>query len=233
MGREGPGLFAKVALQRGMNVIICRLDLGDAVPDLLEEDVLLILGGPMGLRDMNNDNYPWLLKEISLLQVALQKKIPVIGVCLGAQLLAYAAGGKVERLTLGKNKKEGLEVGWGSIYFINANNPFNFSGDLRPKVLHWHGDRIILPEGAQLIASSDICAEQFFCIPPCSYGIQFHVEIEEHIFSQWISEDKEFIQKAFGDKASTILKQQQKKFGAQTLNHRINFIDKLYEVLEL
>ena len=125
--REGPGLFSKAAIDNHKDVIISRLYLGDPIPNLVDTDLLLVMGGPMGVGDLNNPNYPWLVKVVELLKFALENQIRVIGVCLGAQLLAYAAGGGVEPLMVGHSKVKKLEVGWAPVYFHNINHPLNLS----------------------------------------------------------------------------------------------------------
>ena len=109
--REGPGLFRQIAEKKGISVCIFRLDLGDPLPELNNGDLLLVLGGPMGIRDIGNPNFPWLNKEVDLIKEALNQKIGMIGVCLGAQLLAYAAGGDVEVLEEGIPPKPLAEIG--------------------------------------------------------------------------------------------------------------------------
>ena len=161
--REGPGLFLQIAEERGFNVSTFRLDLGDSLPKLRNGDLLVVLGGPMGIRDIGNPIYPWLIKEIDLIKKALDQKVGIIGVCLGAQLLAYAAGGDVEVLQERIFHQPLAEIGWHTICshsFEKDNklttllcNPF--------PVLHWHGDRILLPTTAELIGSSKRCMEQF------------------------------------------------------------------------
>ena len=229
--REGPGLFAKIAIERNKSLILYRLDLGDPIPILLDTDLLIVMGGPMGICDINNPSYPWLKKEIQLLKLALKKQIRVIGVCLGAQLLAYAAGGSVEPMTVGYPPKAKLEVGWGPVYFHNLKHPLNLFKDSKLDVLHWHGDRVLLPSEAELIASSEVCKEQMFVINRFAYGLQFHVEVEEYMALQWIREDKEFAHKAIGSNASSFLLKQQAKFGKETLCDRIKFINKIYDLL--
>ncbi|WP_332299717.1 type 1 glutamine amidotransferase [Prochlorococcus marinus] len=115
--REGPGLFEKIALERSMNVNIFRLYLGEPIPNIYKDDLLLVMGGSMGVSDISNNMYPWLLDEVNLLKNALKNNIKIIGICLGAQLLAYAAGGKVEPLSIGHRMKKKAEVGWGNVFF--------------------------------------------------------------------------------------------------------------------
>lgn len=95
LAREGPGLFVKVAKERGFTICTFRLDLGDSLPGPRNGDLLLVLGGSVGIGDLGTSTYPWLIEEVCL---ALNQDVGIIGVCLGAQLLAYAAGGDVERL---------------------------------------------------------------------------------------------------------------------------------------
>ncbi len=230
--REGPGLFLKVANKRKVPTITCRLDLGESIPDIEEGDLLLVLGGPMGLGDLGSNEYPWLNEEISLLKLALIKHISVIGVCLGAQLLAYAAGGQVEPLRRRDGEKN-FEVGWGDIYFSNNTNTFSIIFNRTMQVLHWHGDRIILPDCAELIASNEVCKEQFFSINAFAYGIQSHVEVDSFMFDKWLLEDQEFIKNALGDKGANILKNQHNQYEKNTLKKRIKFINLIYDILKL
>ncbi len=234
LDREGPGLFSQVAVERGMTLSISRLDLGEVFPEPISRDVILIMGGPMGVHDIKNPAYPWLVRELEFIKKALNQQIPIIGVCLGAQLLAYAAGGNVEPL-LGLSKTKQLpEVGWAPITleigkqydFFHSN--FEFPID----VLHWHGDRILLPPNAELIASSLRCKEQFFRIAPLAYGLQFHVEIEDEMVHQWIDQDHKFIRSALGFTAQEVLLKQQRDFGQRTRQTRLRFLRTLFKYIE-
>ena len=231
MEREGPGLFLKIAEARDMQIKIIRLYLGEDLPQVSNGDLLLILGGSMGVRDINDSRYPWLSKEISIIKHALSNQIPIIGVCLGAQLLSYAAGGDTEILVEAFNNKPSPEVGWGNIYIVDKDNKDSESYFLGNsfKVLHWHGDRILLPSTAQLIASSEYCKEQFFKIGTSAYGMQFHLEIDDQMVLKWIQEDEQFIKSALGEHASSILQRQQKQFGDETSSIRLEFLNKLFD----
>lgn len=232
LNREGPGLFAHVAKKRGLNVRIFRLDLGDELPQINKEDLLLVLGGSMGVKDINTYKYQWLAKEILLIKDALNKGIGIIGVCLGAQLLSKAVGGDVEPL-LDSASLLSPEVGWDKI-FLASRSCEKIWGSLLDKpleVLHWHGDRILLPKSAQLIASSNRCKEQLFKIGEFAYGLQFHVEVDQNMIEKWIEEDFEFIQLAIGLKAKEILLAQQEKYGEETLHRRLLVVNKLFEAI--
>tara|TARA_Y100001968_G_scaffold320271_1_gene352998 strand:- start:209 stop:943 length:735 start_codon:yes stop_codon:yes gene_type:complete len=231
--REGLGLFSKIAKKRGMIVIVFRLDLGDSLPELVKGDLILILGGPMGIKDINNPSFPWLFDEIEFVKEALNKKLGIIGVCLGAQLLAYAAGGDVETLMAGSPPKPLPEVGWAPI-FLNSNAKTGSLISFLEKpinVLHWHGDRILLPRRIELIASSNRCKEQFFKIGPFAYGLQFHIEIEDKMVSKWIDEDSHFIRSSLGENAPSLLEAQQKEFGGKTLQFRLRLLNQLFDLI--
>ena len=95
-------------------------------------------------------------------------------------------------------------------------------------VLHWHGDRIILPSSAILLASSTLCKEQFFRIGQNAYGLQFHAEIINEMVHKWIREDLDFIIQALGPNARLILLEQQKLFCNQSLETRLAFLNFLF-----
>ena len=174
---EGPGLFYKVAKEENLILKIIRVDLGEKLPLLKASDILLIIGGPMGIKDINESKYAWLKKELDYIKNALNQDIGIIGVCLGSQLLAYAAGGDVEILTKGDPPKPFPEVGWSQIRSSRKESKDNLNFIEKPiYVLHWHKDRILLPINAELIASSNRCREQFFKIGDSAYGLQFHIE---------------------------------------------------------
>ena len=230
---EGPGLFSKIARNKGFKIEIIRLDLGDKLPNLNTGDILLILGGSMGIKDVGKDKYPWLEKEVKLIKSILNKDIGIIGVCLGAQLLSYAAGGDTELLKSGTPLRPNPEIGWDEIYSVDYQSEDEISMILKKpiKVLHWHEDRILLPNSAELNASSCRCKEQLFRIGSLAYGLQFHVEIDDQMIDTWISEDQKFISSALGADGQTILNQQQKEFGHKTLVTRLEFLNNLFDLL--
>ncbi len=231
--REGPGLFTKIAKERGMSLSIFRLDQGDPLPELEKEDLLLVLGGPMGIRDINDPTCLWMSEELDLIKDALSKQIAIIGVCLGAQLLAHADGGEVEILLEKPSLQPLPEVGWKPIYFNDQGEKESWGSFFESpfNVLHWHGDRILLPSSAELIASSNRCKEQLFKIGSFAYGLQFHVEIEDEMVNRWINDDTEFIKSALGENAELILRKQQKVYGNKTLNNRLCFLRKIFELI--
>ena len=227
--REGPGLFLKIAKEKGFLPEIYNLYLGEKLPEPKKDDLILIMGGPMSVRDINNEKYFWLRKETYFLKRAIENQISIIGVCLGAQLLAHILGGKIEQLKDEFNKEIKPELGWSEISFVNEkSNEENTLEINEPlKVLHWHGDRIILPPQEKLLASSNRCREQLFKVGESIYGLQFHVETEGGMTSDWIKNDKKFIISGLGKNGQKILKNQCCKFESSTLNERILFINRI------
>tara|TARA_Y100001968_G_C19441352_1_gene762704 strand:+ start:1156 stop:1887 length:732 start_codon:yes stop_codon:yes gene_type:complete len=231
--REGPGLYVQIAEQRGLRVCIFRLDLGDSLPEPTNGDLLLVLGGSMGIREIGDQTYPWLINEVDLIKKALNQKIGIIGVCLGAQLLAYAAGGNVELLHEKSTFQPLPEIGWSSIFAngLEKDNKLKKFFTSKFAVLHWHGDRILLPTSAELIASSRRCREQLFKIGSLAYGLQFHIEVQSEMVNRWIEEDKKFIYSALGEDGQLILQKQQKEYCNRTLGARLEFINTLIDFL--
>ena len=170
--------------------------------------------------------------ERDFIRRELENKRPLIGVCLGAQLIASAAGGDVEILKYGYPPKELPEIGWSQIFIDKSNSDFKAMFEEPFYVLHWHGDRILLPNKAVLIASSERCKEQFFRIGDYAFGLQFHIETTGTMINKWIKEDKEFVFKGLGSNGQEILGEENKKYSDKTFLKRKLLINKLFELLE-
>lgn len=140
---------------------------------------LVVLGGPMGVYEA--DRYPFLSKEIDLLKEGLRREIPILGICLGSQLLAAAAGARVFK---GPRK----EIGWFPIYLKAEaqSDPLLKHCSTETMAFHWHGDTFDLPEKAILLASSERFAHQAFRIGDTAWGLQFHLEITEPMIRDWV-----------------------------------------------
>ncbi len=231
--REGPGLFLKIAKEKGFLPEIYNLSLGVKLPEAKKEDLILIMGGPMSVRDINSDKYFWLREEIEFIKRSIENKISIIGVCLGAQILAHILGGKIEKLKDEFNKENKPEIGWSEISSIEekSNQEINLMLSEPLKVLHWHGDRIILPPQAELLARSSRCNEQLFKVGEFIYGLQFHIETVGLMTDDWIKNDKKFIISGLGENGQKILKKQCKEFELSTQSERVLFIKKLLNTI--
>lgn len=175
---EGPGLIGSEAQARGLCTDVRRLDLDASLPEPSEVEGLVVMGGPMGVYE--TDRYPFLASECRLIQDLVQRDRPVLGVCLGAQLLAKALGAKVfpgHGQEIGCGPVELTEEGKQDPLFVSAGPSFH--------VFHWHGDTFDLPERATLLASSRQYPHQAFRFGRCAYGLQFHVEPDPDAWSAW------------------------------------------------
>ena len=175
---EPAGLIADEAHRRDVRIETRRMDRGDAVPSIDEVTGVIALGGPMGVRDASS--IPFLAAELALLRAAVERELPVLGVCLGAQLLAAALGARVE--------KGGVpEVGIGDVHLtVNGGND-SVLGGAGPTVpvVHWHEDTFEIPAGAVLLAESMLCRNQAFRAGQRAYGFQFHIEVDGALAAAW------------------------------------------------
>jgi GMP synthase (glutamine-hydrolysing) len=175
---EGPGLIVSEAEARGLHTEIRRLDLEASLPTQGDVEGLVVMGGPMGAYEAHK--YRFLDAECSLIQDLVASDRPVLGVCLGAQLLARALGARVFPGHI-------AEIGFGTVQLSLAGNNdpiLGPAGSVLP-VFHWHGDTFDLPQGATLLASSVDYPHQAFRFGKCAYGLQFHVEPDSGIWSAW------------------------------------------------
>jgi GMP synthase (glutamine-hydrolysing) len=178
---EGVGLIAPALAARGIEIAYAdAFRDAEAQPDWHSAAALLFMGGPMSA----NDDLPFIHRELAIIQAALGAGRPVLGICLGAQLLARALGARVYRNPF-------KEIGWAPVHWTEAAGRDRLFGGLRSPetVLHWHGETFDLPEGAELLASSDACRNQAFRAGSNAYGIQFHLEVTPEMISAWCRED--------------------------------------------
>ena len=150
------------------DVSVTRLFEETALPDPADIDLLVIMGGPMSVND--EADYSWLVAEKQFIRSAIENDKAVIGICLGAQLIASAMDAAVY-----PNKEK--EIGWFPITGTqpdNAEELFAFPQEL--SVFHWHGETFDLPDGAMRLARSDACHNQAFQLGSRVIGMQFHLE---------------------------------------------------------
>lgn len=169
----------------GLRLVTCRPYAGDPLPsDLSDVPGLVVLGGAMGA--VEDSVAPWLPGVRALLAAAVGGEVPVLGICLGHQLLAVAAGGRV-----GPNP-QGPEYGAQLIAkrAAAATDPLFRSLPITPDVLQWHHDAVLdLPPGGVLLATSPACDVQAFRVGRLAWGIQFHIETTPAIVRRWAADD--------------------------------------------
>lgn len=175
---EDLGTFGEALHRHGYGVRYCDAGVDDiGGVDPLAPDLIIVLGGPIGAYE--ELAYPFLDQELVLLERRLAAARPTLGICLGAQLIARALGARVYP-ALAK------EIGWGELQLSEAgrNGPLrHFTG---VPVLHWHGDTFDLPQGAELLASTEICLNQAFSLGHQVLACQFHPEISDRGFERWL-----------------------------------------------
>ncbi len=138
-------------------------------PDLGSVDLIIVLGGPMSVND--EGEFPWLIEEKRFIREAIEAGKPVLGICLGAQLIASSLGARVYR-------NHCKEIGWFPAHGIPRScSPSNYSFPSTMDVFHWHGETFDLPSGASHLARSEACPNQAFQIGRNVIGLQFHLEM--------------------------------------------------------
>ena len=177
---EGPAFFAEWLTSQGIAWTEVRIDRGEPVPASPEGfSGIGMMGGPMSV----NDPLPWIEALLELIRQAQASGIPVIGHCLGGQLLSRALGG-----TVGTNTRDGeptKEIGWHHIQpEPNAEARVWLGEATAFDVFQWHGETFSLPPGATRLASSTLCDNQMFAIGP-SIGMQCHIEMDEPTIATW------------------------------------------------
>ena len=191
---EHPGVFREFMKNDNVQIDTVELDVGEKIPKLDSYDAMIVMGGPMDT--WQEEIHPWLVPEKeSIYEFACVQKKPYLGLCLGAQLLGEAVGGKV-------NKMDNPEIGILDINISNHNSIFK-SMENNIKVLQWHSYEISdLPDSATLLASSDVCKVQAFSFER-AYGLQFHVEQTNETVPQWscIPEYKTALEETLGSNA--------------------------------
>jgi len=161
---EGLGCIEPWLIQSGHDVSCIRLWAGDGFPAAEKIDGLIVMGGPMGVYD--EAAYPWLVEEKAFIKQIIAQDKPVLGICLGGQLIAEVLGAKV-----GRNKQR--EIGFLPVAGDGKIFPAEFMA------FHWHGDTFGIPDGATHLASSPACGNQAFIYKDNVLGIQFHLETTE------------------------------------------------------
>jgi GMP synthase-like glutamine amidotransferase len=215
---ETPGAIAGWVLAQGHSLDYTHLYRGDTLPAVDEFDALVVMGGPMSVHD--EKELPWLKKEKELIAAAILGKKKILGICLGAQLAAEAAGSSVSPnpmkeigffpVNWTKAAREWIGEGAGA----NAKGEPRGQGNLRgqlpavSQIFHWHGETFGLPEGAIHLAWSEACTNQAFLLGSDILGLQFHPEAGPEIIRDMVRyEGHELVPTAYVQSAPVILGQ--------------------------
>jgi GMP synthase-like glutamine amidotransferase len=230
VAHEGPGRILPLFRDFGIPVQVRKLYQGDEVPtDLDELRMLIVLGGPMSVSDIGNPKYPYLAREVEVIKRMIAADRPMLGICLGAQLLAHCAGAKVyPNVKPGATPQESIpapELGWGPV-------TFPFPGGTEPMVMglmdgapmfHWHYDTFDLPRlpgpanpptppappppsGNALLSSTKSCKNQAFRFKNRLFGFQYHFEFTEKEIDAVVANGREDIQRILGPEGEAVIK---------------------------
>lgn len=184
---EGPGTIEDFLTKEEIPFSIIELDSGQTPPSLEKFNTLIVLGGPMGVYEL--ERYPHLVIESRIIREAINRDMRVLGICLGSQIIAHCLGADVYP---GPEK----EIGWYHVELTGdgLKDPLMRRLAIHPrvgdfwrkfKVFHWHGDTFALPLGAALLASSELYKNQAFRYGDNVYGFQFHLEVTKDMLTEW------------------------------------------------
>jgi GMP synthase-like glutamine amidotransferase len=173
---EGPGYFATVLDRHHVPWCMIKVDAGEAVPaDPRAYSGLALMGGPMSV----NDNLPWIAPVLQLIRTSVDADVPVLGHCLGGQLMSAALGGAVSRNPV-------KEIGWGEVVVAGAPQAQRWFGPAAQSFLafHWHGETFSIPPGAERVLTNQYCENQAFALGK-HLGMQCHIEMTAEMIDAW------------------------------------------------
>lgn len=214
---EGPGYLTDFLKQKQIPWQLIRIDAGDAVPSSASaHSGLVFMGGPMSV----NDDLPWIAPVLELICDAVARDIPLLGHCLGGQLISKALGGVVSRNPV-------KEIGWGEVVVSDNKVACNWFGDIKNfQAFHWHGETFTPPQGATHLLSSAHCANQAYAIGK-HLALQCHIEMTREMIEAWCAVEA----KEVADNVSSPAVQQVSDIRRQTITalpHLNNVATRIY-----
>jgi len=201
---EGPGFIAEFLDARKISWQLIRIDTGDEVPQIASAySGLVFMGGPMSV----NDDLPWIPPLLALICDAVGQDIPVLGHCLGGQLISKALGGVVSR-------NQVKEIGWGEVMVSDNEVARAWFGKVRSfDAFHWHGETFTLPQGATHLLSSQYCVNQAWAIGK-HLALQCHVEMTTEMISTWCANGADEVESARASPAVQSVREMQQQTNA-------------------
>jgi GMP synthase-like glutamine amidotransferase len=203
---EGPGAILEWVSAKGHHLDYTRFYCGDKLPDVSTPDMLIIMGGTMDVFDFHI--HPWMEEEIEWVRIFIRSGKPVLGICLGAQIIASALGAEVYP---GPHR----EIGWHNLQFLPSLGDYKICTDLpvTRKVFHWHGDTFHIPEGATRIAGSNAFPNQGFIYNNHVVALQFHLEVTPELIQELVENCRDELVVGPHTQSEKIILSEQNQFG--------------------
>lgn len=173
---EGPGYLAEVLARHDIPVRLIAIDRDEALPtDTRDCSGLVLMGGPMSV----NDPLPWIAQELDLIREGAERRLPVLGHCLGGQLISKALGGGITANPV-------KEIGWHAVQKTHTATAADWLAEAPDEatLFHWHGETFSIPDGAEIILENDWCPHQGFAVDNI-LAVQCHVEMTAAMVSEW------------------------------------------------
>ena len=194
IAHEGPGYFGDFLMAQNITWQLVKVDEGEALPSsIVAYSGMVLMGGPMSV----NDDLPWIAPIFALIREAISYDIPVLGHCLGSQLMSKALGGAITQNAVN-------EIGWGEVMVSKNETAKNWFGSIETfNAFHWHGETFSLPQGATHVLASPYCQNQAWSIGK-HLALQTHIEMTAEMVQKWCEEGADELQES----ASSIAVQQ-------------------------
>ncbi len=209
---EGPGYLGEFLTEQGIPWQLVCIDQGETLPESMKAfSGMVLMGGPMSV----NDDLPWIEPLLALIRDAVQRDIPLLGHCLGGQLISKALGAEVSRNPV-------KEIGWGEVMVTPGDEARKWFGDLeRFDAFHWHGETFTLPQGATHLLSSQYCQNQAYSIGK-HLAFQCHVEMTAEMVNDWCEAGTDELKAEIGSSAVQTAAEMQRN-----LQHRIRQLNQV------